>query len=181
MKRLADAEVLADSLALVEALCDALVLADSLALVEALIDADVLADSLALVEALMDADVFADSDALVEALMDADVLADSLALVEALIDADVLADFRSHWSMRSLKSKHSGLDIDASEDIPIASFPRRRDYKAVPLQQPPRMLNATVDQNFVPVVDDPNVFIGIVRRTAILQQVAKDYESPRAM
>ena len=40
-------------------------------------------------------------------------------------------------------------------------------------------LNAAVDQNFVPVVDDRNVFIGIVRRTAILQQVAKDYESPK--
>ena len=42
-----DAEVLADSDALVEALCDAEVLADSDALVEALRDADVLADSLA--------------------------------------------------------------------------------------------------------------------------------------
>ena len=41
------------------------------------------------------------------------------------------------------------------------------------------LLNAAVDQNFVPVVDDRNVFIGIVRRTAILQQVAKDYESPK--
>ena len=29
------------------------------------------------------------------------------------------------------------------------------------------------------MVDDRNVFIGIVRRTAILQQVAKDYESPK--
>ena len=41
------------------------------------------------------------------------------------------------------------------------------------------LLNAAIDQNFVPVVDDRNVFIGIVRRTAILQQVAKDYESPK--
>ena len=44
---------------------------------------------------------------------------------------------------------------------------------------PISLLNAAVDQNFVPVVDDRNVFIGIVRRTAILQQVAKDYESPK--
>ncbi len=54
-----------DSDALVEALCDALVLADSLALVDALY-ALVLADLLALVEALIDADVLlADSLALV--------------------------------------------------------------------------------------------------------------------
>ena len=39
LKRFCDADVLADSEALVEALCDALVLADSEALVEALCDA----------------------------------------------------------------------------------------------------------------------------------------------
>ena len=104
-----DVDVLADSLALVEALCDALVHVDSLALVEALIDALVLADSprtrwkrfamhlyllthWRLLTHSSTREVLADSDALVEALMDADVLADSDALVEALIDADVLAD-----------------------------------------------------------------------------------------
>ena len=72
------------------------------------------------------------------------------------------------WGIKSIH----GLDIDASEDIPIASFPRRRDYKAVPVTTDMHaLLNAAVDQNFVPVVDDRNVFIGIVRRTAILQQV----------
>lgn len=80
------------------------------------------------------------------------------------------------WGIKSIH----GLDIDASEDIPIASFPRRRDYKAVPVTTDMHaLLNAAVDQNFVPVVDDRNVFIGIVRRTAILQQVVKDYESPK--
>ena len=77
------------------------------------------------------------------------------------------------WGIKSIH----GLDIDASEDIPIASFPRRRDYKAVPVTTDMHaLLNAAVDQNFVPVVDDRNVFIGIVRRTAILQQVAKDVQ-----
>ena len=47
---LSEALVLADSLALVDALCEAEVLADSDALVDALCDADVLADSLALVD-----------------------------------------------------------------------------------------------------------------------------------
>ena len=56
---------------------------------------------------------------------------------------------------------------------------RRRDYKAVPVTTDMHaLLNAAIDQNFVPVVDDRNVFIGIVRRTAILRQVAKQYETP---
>ena len=86
------------------------------------------------------------------------------------------------WGIKSIH----GLDIDASEDIPIASFPRRRDYKAVPVTTDMRvttsmheLIDRASTQNFVPVVDDRNVFIGIVRRTAILQQVAKDYESPK--
>ena len=70
---LVDALVLADVLALVEAL----VLADVLALVDAL----VLAEVLALVDALVLAEILALVDALVLALVDALVLADVLALV----------------------------------------------------------------------------------------------------
>lgn len=68
-----------------------------------------------------------------------------------------------------IKNQH-GLDLDASEDVPISSFARRRDYKAVPVTTNiPALLEASIDQNFVPVVDDRNVFIGIVRRNAILK------------
>ena len=61
---LIDADVLADSLALVKALCDADVLADSLALVltDSLSLADVLADSLADVLVLVDSDLYTVSD-----------------------------------------------------------------------------------------------------------------------
>lgn len=87
--------------------------------------------------------------------------------VGTMTEGDIL------WGIKSIH----GLDIDSSEDIPISSFPRRRDYKAVPVTTDMHaLLNAAIDQNFVPVVDDRNVFIGIVRRTAILQQIAKEYD-----
>ena len=38
------------------------------------------------------------------------------------------------------------------------------------------LLRAAVDQNFVPVVDDRNVFIGMVRRTVLLEEVYRKYE-----
>ncbi|MDD4850052.1 MAG: CBS domain-containing protein [Gemmiger sp.] len=70
-----------------------------------------------------------------------------------------------------IKNTH-GLDLDASEDVPIASFARRRDYKAVPVTTDmPTLLGAAIEQNFVPVVDDRNVFIGIVRRTVVLRHL----------
>lgn len=89
--------------------------------------------------------------------------------VGTITEGDIL------WGIKNLH----GLDLDASEDVPISSFARRRDYKAVPVTTDMHaLLNAAIDQNFVPVVDDRNVFIGIVRRTAILRQVAKQYETP---
>lgn len=70
-----------------------------------------------------------------------------------------------------IKNTH-GLDLDASEDIPVASIARRRDYKAVPVTTSmEELFTAVLDQNFVPVVDDRNVFIGIVRRTSVLQYI----------
>ena len=39
----------------------------------------------------------------------------------------------------------------------------------------PSLLQAAIDQNFVPVVDDRNVFIGMVRRTVILRDVYNKY------
>lgn len=78
------------------------------------------------------------------------------------------------WGIKNLH----GLDLEASEDVPIATFPRRRDYKAVTVTTDMRsLLEAAIEQNFVPVVDDRNVFIGIVRRTAILSQIYNSYKT----
>lgn len=81
------------------------------------------------------------------------------------------------WGIKNLH----GLDLEASEDVPIATFPRRRDYKAVTVTTDMRsLLEAAIEQNFVPVVDDRNVFIGIVRRTAILSQIYNNYKATPA-
>ena len=74
-----------------------------------------------------------------------------------------------------MKNLH-GLDLEASEDVPISSFPRRRDYKAVTVTTDmPTLLKAAIEQNFVPVVDDRNVFIGMVRRTVLLRELYDKY------
>ena len=76
------------------------------------------------------------------------------------------------WGMKNLH----GLDLEASEDVPISSFPRRRDYKAVTVTTDmPTLLKAAIEQNFVPVVDDRNVFIGMVRRTVLLRELYDKY------
>ena len=87
--------------------------------------------------------------------------------VGSITEGDIL------WGMKNLH----GLDLEASEDVPISSFPRRRDYKAVTVTTDmPTLLKAAIEQNFVPVVDDRNVFIGMVRRTVILRHFTEQYE-----
>ena len=68
-----------------------------------------------------------------------------------------------------LKQQH-GLDIEAAEDVPISSFAHKRDYKAVTVTTSmDQLIEAAMNQNFVPVVDDRGIFIGIVRRQAIIR------------
>ena len=86
--------------------------------------------------------------------------------VGTLTEGDIL------WG---LKQQH-GLDIEAAEDVPISSFAHKRDYKAVTVTTDmPTLLKAAMNQNFVPVVDDRNVFIGMVRRTVLLRELYDKY------
>lgn len=60
------------------------------------------------------------------------------------------------------------------EDMPIASITRRRDNQAVKIDESmENLFDKVMNQNFVPVVDDKNVFIGIVTRKDILAYLGK--------
>lgn len=60
-------------------------------------------------------------------------------------------------------------DLKVLEDMPVASIERRRDNKEVHIEESMEdLFDKVVNQNFVPVVDDKEVFIGIVTRKDIL-------------
>ena len=80
--------------------------------------------------------------------------------VGTLTEGDIL------WELK----KHRGLSIEGAENILISSVPRKRDYKAVTVSTSmDQLVEAAMNQNFVPVVDDRGMFIGIVRRQAIIR------------
>ncbi|OUN40615.1 MULTISPECIES: CBS domain-containing protein [unclassified Faecalibacterium] len=80
--------------------------------------------------------------------------------VGTLTEGDLL------WGIK----RYHGLDIEGAEDIPISSFERKRDYLPVTVNTSmDQLIEAAMNQNFVPVVDDRGVFIGIVRRQAIIR------------
>ena len=65
--------------------------------------------------------------------------------VGTLTEGDIL------WGLKKLH----GLDLEAAEDVPISSFPHKRDYKAVTVTTSmDQLVEAAMNQNFVPVVDD---------------------------
>lgn len=59
---------------------------------------------------------------------------------------------------------------DDFDDVPVTAVARRNDYRAVcATTTVEELLEVALNENFVPVVDDRGVFIGIVTRKRIMQ------------
>ena len=64
---------------------------------------------------------------------------------------------------------HSNLTLEAAEDIPLSAVTRHVDYLPVSANAELKdIFERAMDQNFVPVIDDGNHFIGIITRKTIL-------------
>lgn len=68
------------------------------------------------------------------------------------------------------------LSIKDSADFPVRNVKRIREYKAVRGNANIEdIIEVVLSQNFVPVVDDDNTFIGIVTRGDIVKYMHKEY------
>ena len=78
-----------------------------------------------------------------------------------LTDGDIL------WALK----KECNFDLRQAEELSIMDIPHQKDYLPVSVSTDMRdLLLKAMDQNFVPVVDDRDSFIGIVTRKSILAQ-----------
>ncbi len=74
------------------------------------------------------------------------------------------------WKLKN----SSGLDINSMEKITLADITRHSTNKPVRIDSRiVDLLSLASGQNFVPVVDDQGVFIGIVRRREIIEYCAE--------
>ena len=72
------------------------------------------------------------------------------------------------------------MNMKDAESRPVMEVARRKDYCPVTVTTNPRELLAmAVDQNFVPMVDDKQSFIGIVTRQKIMQYCLDQYLQER--
>ena len=80
--------------------------------------------------------------------------------VGTLTEGDLLWAVKNNYMM-SMKD---------AEVRPVLEVPRRKDYQTVPVTTDiSTLLDMAVDQNFVPIVDDKDSFIGIVTRQRIMR------------
>lgn len=68
------------------------------------------------------------------------------------------------------------MNMKDAEGRPVMEVARRKDYLPVTVTTNPReLISMAVDQNFVPMVDDKDSFIGIVTRQRIMQYCLEQY------
>ena len=66
--------------------------------------------------------------------------------------------------------KQQSMDLKKAENTFISDFPRKTNYTAVSADADMEdLLQKAMNQNFVPVVDDMDNFIGIITRKSILE------------
>lgn len=84
--------------------------------------------------------------------------------VGTITDGDLL------WAIKDMYS----LNIKEAEDIPITKIKRNRDNKPVHADSNMEdLLSKVMVQNFVPVLDDDNIFIGIITRRDVMNYLTK--------
>ena len=70
------------------------------------------------------------------------------------------------WGIR----KEYQMNFKKAENAPVASILRRVDYKPVSAEcKMEDLIDRALNQNFVPVIDDKKIFIGIVTRKDIIK------------
>lgn len=75
------------------------------------------------------------------------------------------------WKLKSTP----GLEFDNMHEIPVVAIKKRLKVECVALGADlDDMLALAADQNFVPVVDDDRVFLGIVRRKDIIEYYTRN-------
>ena len=81
------------------------------------------------------------------------------------------------WAIKRMYN----LDLQAAEDMPVMQVPRKHDYQCVAVDTDmDQLVAAAMRQNFVPVIDGKNSFIGIVKRQNIIQYCYDQYrKTPR--
>lgn len=84
--------------------------------------------------------------------------------IGTITEGDLLWDVKERYD----------LTLKAAEDVPIYSIKRNRDNEPVEADADIEdLINKVMNQNFVPVIDDNQCFIGIITRKDVIQYLTE--------
>ena len=87
--------------------------------------------------------------------------------VGTLTEGDLL------WKLKNTPD----LNFKNTENVRIIDIPRKRKHKSVSINSNVEsLISLATSQNFVPVVDDSNIFIGIIKRSDIINYCYNEME-----
>ncbi|MDY0276547.1 MAG: CBS domain-containing protein [Acholeplasma sp.] len=91
------------------------------------------------------------------------IISDEGKYVGVLREGDIL------WYIKNLQK----FDIALAEKVIVSILPRKKDHRFVSINADmEELVELSVNQNFIPVVDDLNNFIGIITRKSIIMYLA---------
>lgn len=91
--------------------------------------------------------------------------------VGTLTEGDLL------WKLKNTMN----LDFKNTETVKVKDIPRRIKHKSVSISEDiESLINLAVNQNFVPVVDDEGIFIGIIKRSDIINYCYRELKKLKA-
>ncbi len=69
------------------------------------------------------------------------------------------------WFIKNQKQ----FNLEDAETLPLRRVGHYKDYKAISVLAPVNdLIDLSMHQNFIPVVDDQQIFIGIIRRQSVI-------------
>lgn len=75
--------------------------------------------------------------------------------------------------LRVIKNDYN-FDISLAIRKKIDNIPRYRPYEAIGINSSfDKVLKLSIDQNFIPIVDDRGIYMGIIKRSTILNEIYK--------
>lgn len=76
--------------------------------------------------------------------------------------------------LRYIKN-HCDFNLSLAESVKIDDLEKYRPYKALSISTPiDEIVKLSLEQNFVPIVDDRGMYIGIIKRKTIIDSLLKD-------
>lgn len=90
--------------------------------------------------------------------------------VGTLTEGDLL------WKLKNTPE----LNFRNTESVKVSDIPRRVSHKSVSINSDiESLINLAIGQNFVPVVDDDGIFIGIIKRSDIINYCFKEMKKAK--